>query len=125
MAWRYFMREEFACKCGRCENKIKDSFIDRMEALRERCGFALPMNSGYRCPDHNDAVSETGRDGPHTTGEAGDVGVNRAQAHRVVTEAGRLGFTGIGIHQRGKHRFVHLDTLVAGPRQPRPTVWSY
>jgi len=33
-----------------------------------------------------------------------------------------LGFTGIGVQQKGTGRFPHLDTL---EEPPRPNVWSY
>jgi hypothetical protein len=45
MTWKHFTRNEFACKhCG--ENKTPDDFIDKLDALREQCGFALPVTSG-------------------------------------------------------------------------------
>jgi zinc D-Ala-D-Ala carboxypeptidase len=34
----------------------------------------------------------------------------------------KLGFTGIGVQQKGSGRFIHLDTMEGGTR---PTVWSY
>jgi hypothetical protein len=33
-----------------------------------------------------------------------------------------LGFTGIGVQQKGTGRFIHVDLTVG---QNRPTVWSY
>ena len=121
--WKYFTRDEFACKCGCGTNLIKDAFVGRLDLLREKCGFPLHVNSGYRCPKHNAAVSETGGTGPHTTGEAADIKVDRTNAYVLLGHAFALGFTGIGIQQKGASRYVHLDTLVAPA--PRPTVWSY
>ncbi len=123
--WRYFRRAEFACHCGRCENRISDAFIAKLEQLRIACAFPMPVNSGYRCPDHNERVSSTGRSGPHTTGMAADIGVSRAQALMLIQLAPTYGFTGIGVQQKGVSRFVHLDTLPNAPGQPRPTLWSY
>jgi uncharacterized protein YcbK (DUF882 family) len=124
MTWKHFTRNEFACKhCG--ENKTPDDFIDKLDALREQCGFALPVTSGYRCPEHNSKVSHTGLTGPHTTGRAVDFGVRGDRAYKVMELAMRAGFTGIGLNQKGDARFVHLDDLPNAPGQPRPTCWSY
>lgn len=123
MAWKYFTAEEFRCKhCGKM--LISSTFIDRLDTLRERVGFPLVINSGYRCPEHNQAVSTTGPSGPHTKG-AVDIAVDRAKAQVVLREALLMEFSGIGINQKGEGRFIHLDDLPNEPGQPRPTVWSY
>lgn len=124
MTWKHFDKNEFACRhCG--ENLTADDFIDKLDELREQCGFALPVTSGYRCPEHNTKVSHTGLTGPHTTGRAVDFGVRGERAYKVVELAIRAGFTGIGMNQKGEARFVHLDDLPNAPGQPRPTCWSY
>jgi zinc D-Ala-D-Ala carboxypeptidase len=101
--------------------------MDKLQQLREAVGFPLPISSGYRCPDHNAKVSSTGKTGPHTTGKAADPRMSGEKAFKVMAEACQLGFTGIGLSQKGAHesRFVHVDTLENGPGCPRPTVWSY
>lgn len=122
--WRYFKREEFACRhCG--ANLIDDVFVTELDDLRHHLGFALPISSGYRCPDHNARVSSTGRTGPHTTGRAADIAVSRERAYEVLQAALVMKFTGIGVQQKGNARFIHLDNLPNAPGQPRPTVWSY
>lgn len=121
---RYFRPAEFDCHhCGR--NHMDEQFLAELDELRHRCGFPFPITSGYRCPEHNNAVSTTGWDGPHTTGRAADIGVRGAQALTVVRIAIEMGFTGIGIQQKGATRFIHLDNLPNAERQPRPTIWSY
>ena len=95
-------------------------FIDDLDDLRERCGFPLIVTSGYRCPDHNDAVSSTGRTGPHTTGKATDFGVDRERATIVLEHALQMDFKGIGVNQKGAGRFIHLDCA-----RPSRTIWSY
>lgn len=125
MAWTYFKMSEFTCQCGCQENYIEESFVDRLDELRALVGFALPITSGYRCPVHNARVSSTGADGPHTTGQAADIAVDRQKAYAVLQAAVSMGFTGVGLNQKGGRRFVHLDTLPNAPGQPRPTVWTY
>lgn len=124
MAWRFFKLEEFACHhCG--ENRIDHVFVDELDELRGRLGFALPINSGYRCPKYNAAVSATGGSGPHTLGRAADIRVDRQQAYQLLRAALSMNFTGIGIQQRGGGRFIHIDNLPNMPGHPRPTIWSY
>lgn len=125
MTWRHFKVDEFKCRCGCGRNEMSSGFIDMLDDLREACGFAMPVNSGYRCPDHNAKVSSTGRTGPHTTGRAVDIRVSRKEAYELLMWASRMGFTGIGVKQHGEVRYIHLDNLPAAEGQPRPTIWSY
>ncbi len=125
MTWRYFKFEDFACKCGCGSNLIDGTFIDKLDELRERCGFPIPITSGYRCPEWNQKVSTTGPAGPHTTGHAADLGVRGERAYTVIREALAMRFSGIGINQKGVARFVHLDDLPNTPSSPRPNTWSY
>lgn len=122
--WRHFKREEFACHhCG--ANLIDDDFVTDLDDLRHHLGFALPISSGYRCPEYNARVSSTGRTGPHTTGRAADIEISRERAYLVLQTALMMKFSGIGVNQKGAARFIHLDNLPNAPGQPRPTIWSY
>ena len=121
----HFSREELTCHCGcgRCE--MDAVFMARLEALREAFGKPMKLSSAYRCPDYNAAVSTTGPNGPHTTGRAVDVLVSGEDAWRLVQLAYDMGFTGLGVCQRGPHetRFIHLDDLEDDVIRPR--IWSY
>lgn len=105
---------------------VVPAFLDKLEALRTALGHPLIISSGYRSPEHNVLVSTTGETGPHTTGRAVDIKIYGERAFRMVTMAADLGFTGMGLSQKGEHahRFVHLDDLAA-PDYPRPMIWSY
>ena len=117
----HFTTEELMCKCG-CGMLPHQSFMDKVEALRVKVGFPLPVSSAARCAKHNALVSNTGSTGPHTTGRAIDLRVDRKNAYIVLKTALEMGcFTGIGIQQKGGGRFIHLDDLTEG----RPTIWSY
>lgn len=119
--WKYFTPKEMACKC--CGYvKVDEGFMNKLEALRMNCKFPFPVNSAYRCVKHNQAVSSTGDSGPHTTGRAVDIGVDRGKAFKLLGIAIEMGFTGIGLAQKGESRYIHLDDLTDGLR---PTVWSY
>lgn len=125
MNLRYFSITEFECRCKCGRAPMDEAFLLKLDELRHQFGKPLAVSSGYRCSSHNQRVSSTGIDGPHTTGKAADLRVDRADAHRLLGLALSHGFTGIGVQQKGGSRFLHLDTLTDGPRQPRPTVWSY
>jgi uncharacterized protein YcbK (DUF882 family) len=126
----HFAPHEFICQgltcCGGAE-RMDGDFVLRLDALRKALGKPLLVTSGYRCPEHNDRVSSTGRTGPHTTGRAADLALVGRDAFVVLRMAFDFGFTGIGLKQHGPHgrRFVHLDTLPDAPGQPRPWVWTY
>lgn len=120
----YFSDAELGCSC--CgKNLVDQEFLSKLNALRAFLDFPFNVTSGYRCPDHNENVSSTGRNGPHTTGRAVDIFCSHKQAFDIVTNARNFGFTGIGVKQRGEGRFIHLDTLSETPNRPRPHVWSY
>jgi len=122
--WPHFSpAAEWACKeTGRIV--VVPDFMDRLEALRSACGFALPISSGYRSPEHDEKVgtSATPGAGPHTTGQAADIAITNPQLGAVLNHALTLGFTGIGVNQKegSATRFLHVDTI-----HPVLTVWSY
>lgn len=126
-AWHYFTRVEVQCRCGCACADMDSTFMARLDALRDALQQPLVVSSGYRCPAHNTRVSSTGQAGPHTTGHAVDLAVSGALAFAILALAFRLGFTGIGVQQKGAHagRFLHLDDLPPGPGCPRPCPWSY
>jgi uncharacterized protein YcbK (DUF882 family) len=123
MDWgRYpnFKESEFACKhCGKTQ--MEPDFMHRLQSLRNRYGKPMTITSGYRCPDHPIEKAKTSP-GPHSTGQAADIAVSGADAHRLLSISLELNFTGIGVQQKGDKRFIHLDTLTSNQR---PTIWSY
>lgn len=118
----YFTEEELSCPCCGV-NGFNPETLKRFNVLRELLGEALPMTSGYRCGAYNKARGWTQT---HATGQAGDLGVSHITAYLVIKEAPKLGFTGIGVKQKGNRRCIHLDDLPAMlPDRPRPHIWSY
>lgn len=126
--YKYFTAKELACKCGKCgkgEADMDAEFMAKLDAIREECGFPLNVTSGFRCKAHNAQVSRTGLHGPHTTGHAVDIRVMGSQCHKFLGTALKHGMTGIGVSQKGKSRFIHVDDLTNADGYPRPTIWSY
>ena len=128
--WKYFHPDrdrKMACR-GTGRIVIVPRFMHLMDQLRERFGRPIQINSWYRSPEHNAAVSKkTGVDGPHTTGEAVDISIYGDLALRLAAIAYELGFAGFGWKQTGVRsgRFLHLDCLDPSARHPRPWVWTY
>ena len=48
------------CKCPCCDRiKLIPGFythMEKLEEMRQELGFAMIINSGYRCPEHNEEV---------------------------------------------------------------------
>ncbi len=115
-----FKPEEFRCShCGK--DGVQKSLMDKLQALRTAYGKPMKVTSGYRCAAHPIEAAKAAP-GAHASGCAVDIGVQGAEAHRLLALALNAGFSGIGVQQKGTGRFIHLDTLT-GPT--RPTVWSY
>jgi hypothetical protein len=95
--------------CGLCETIARDIGLQRHHA----------PNRGKE-----DRPGAT-KGGAHTTGKAADIGVERGEAYEVLKLALEIGFTGIGVAQKGSGRFLHLDICEPEDGMIRPTVWSY
>ena len=114
---------ELRCTC--CgENRMNESFLVRLQEIRDIFGVPMHISSAYRCPEWNARQSKTGTNGPHTTGRAVDVLVSGNDALRLIRIALERGITGVGVSQKGEYtdRFLHIDDLTEGIR---PHTWSY
>ena len=122
--WPNFAFAEMACQeTGEC--KMDKATMDRLQLLRDYCRLPLTITSGYRSPLHSIEAAKAAP-GTHSMGRAVDIACSGIQAFKILTEALAVGFTGIGVKQKGEHRFLHLDDLKPGEHTaPRPTIWSY
>lgn len=102
---------------------IDPTFLDAIQDLRRAFDRPLIVSSYFRSAEYNAQVSSTGAHGPHTTGQAIDFSVAGEDAYHLVQRAMRMGFTGIGVNQKGpwEKRFIHVDIL----SEKRPRVWTY
>lgn len=117
-----FSKEEFDCS-HTGENDMQPFFMERLQELRTMCGFPFVINSGFRSQDHPiEAVKN--KPGSHAHGIAADIACDDGgKAFKIVHNALRLGFTGIGISQRtSKRLFIHVDMEESWKR---PNIWSY
>ena len=123
--WPNFSFAEMACsQTGECD--MDKTTMDRLQLLRSHYGSPLTITSGYRSPQHSIEAAKTTGPGSHVRGRTVDVACAGVDAFEILTEALAVGFTGIGVKQKGEHRFLHLDDLGLGEHTaPRPTIWSY
>lgn len=122
--YKNFSKEEFDCKHSG-KNEMKHEFMKKLQNLREFYGKSMRITSGYRDITHPIEARKKGKSGAHTTGMAADIAVERQDAYDLLSLAFQIGFTGIGIQQKGGGRFIHLDCIESNSSQPRPTIWSY
>jgi uncharacterized protein YcbK (DUF882 family) len=118
---KYFTRQEFACQYTG-KNEISSELIDKLDELREACGFSFIITSGYRDATHPvEAKKAKPGTGTHAQGIAADIKVNNGlQRFKIVEKAIALGFTGVGVARS----FVHVD--IRSPDDTTPFVmWTY
>ena len=121
--WKYFTEKELAdTRTGEC--LMDTDFMVKLNKLRDLYGKPMRITSGYRSKETNLAVAGAANS-PHMYGKAVDVYVSGADALKIIELALQVGFTGIGVSQKGTSRFIHIDTMENSPTQPRPTIWSY
>ncbi|WP_271105111.1 D-Ala-D-Ala carboxypeptidase family metallohydrolase [Pseudomonas tohonis] len=124
--WPNFSLVELRCKCGHCGSdgrEMDTAFMERLQQLRTAFGKPIKLSSAYRCPKHP-VEAKKAAPGEHCTGKAVDIAIRGPEAVELLRLALDLGFTRIGISQKGAARFIHLGTS-AGGRFPSPALWSY
>ena len=129
--WPNFSFKEIACQeTGECE--MNEDTMDRLQELRSEYGRGLRISSGFRSPRHSIEAKKKDpelnpRHGGHATCRAIDIAIRGEDAYMVLALAISLGFTGIGVSQKGDNRFLHLDDIQSDDNfhVPRPTLWSY
>lgn len=115
----YFTREEFACQYTG-ENEISDRLLLKLDLLRARCGFPFVITSGYRSEDHPIEAKKE-KAGTHAQGIAADIRArNGNERFKIVEEAIKAGFTGIGVAAS----FIHVDSRILGVDKA-PVMWCY
>ena len=105
--WKNFSREEFKCQ-HTGKNEIQDVLIDLCQEIRDIVGVPLTVTSGYRAPEHPIEAAKA-KPGTHSRGLAADLLVSHGDAREVLKAALELNRGGVGVHQRGNGRFIHVD----------------
>ena len=116
--WKHFTKQEFACRCGNCENLIQNALIDKLDKAREISGVSYKINSGYRCPEHNAKVGGS-PSSLHKAGRAADIHVADNHSRYMILK---------GLFEAGLDRvliyktFIHADIAGEG-KQGEISLW--
>lgn len=111
-----FTPDEFRCKCKFSEcvkDAMKEPFLAAIQDLRNKLGFPLPINSGYRCKLWNERTGGK-QFSQHINGIAADISTNHLdgeQRLRFVSVATKM-FNGVGIYKG----WIHVDLRNKPPR---------
>jgi uncharacterized protein YcbK (DUF882 family) len=117
-----FNSNEFDCPCSNCKHTLIDiRMVEQLEIMRSVLGTKLVINSGFRCPDHQQELRLKGYEtsiGPstHELGQAADVTNGVALGIELEEAAVKAGFKAIGVASH----WVHVD--MRGPKERR---WKY
>jgi hypothetical protein len=103
--WPNFSPEEMACR-GTGRLMIVPSAMDKLQALRDKLGKPMIVNSAYRSPEHNRRVGGAKRS-KHMEAIAFDVRMDNHDPDTYIAAALSVGFNGIGTYP--KQNFVHVD----------------
>lgn len=113
--YKYFEISDFDCQ-ETGENRMEPEFIEKLDELREACGFPFIITSGYRSPEHS-IERRKKAPGTHAQGIAADIKVsNGSQRYKIIEMAHKMRFGGIGVAKT----FVHVDI-----REKTPVLWCY
>jgi len=114
--WSNFEPPEMASKGDGSIYLCRDA-MDKLQALRDVAGVPLIITSAYRDPEHNKRVGGA-KESYHMRGMAFDIRVDNIDPSRLIAEARKLGFNGVGTYPR--QGFVHIDTRATDAQWGQP-----
>jgi len=117
--------KEAACPC--CGELPNDRLLNRLQALREQCGFPLRFTSTYRCPTHNRAVGGS-PSSVHMLGNrddlgAADIGIRKHYSKKrflIIAHALDLGFNNLEVC----NEHLHVGVCPESHRQHKSLYWG-
>lgn len=117
MLSKNFSLEELRCKCGKCRFAMPQNSLNKLQALRDACGFPLVITSGHRCARYNEKVGGA-RHSYHIPGWAFDIQLptDHRQRARLIEYAFRVGFKGFILYPSWLHVDTREDFYVARSR---------
>ena len=118
---KYFQPSEFRRCTPPCSiDDMQPNFLTLLDAIRERAGIPLVLNSAYRSKEYENQKGRSGNSA-HTYGLAVDIRCHGTNTRwKIVRAAVSLGVTRIGIGST----FVHIDTGESRGLPPN-VIWTY
>lgn len=103
--WKYFKLTEKTGSLGHTVADLDPTLVDKLDELRDICGFPFKINSGYRTVEENKKVGGI-KDSAHIQKKAVDIAcTDDTKRMKIIGEAYKMGFVGIGSDKL----YVHLD----------------
>ena len=97
---------------------MEQTFLDRLDALREKVGTPLVLTSAYRSPEWEKARGRP-TSGDHPSRRGVDISARDTAARfRIVKAALELGFRRVGI----ANTFIHVGDV---PTNAQDVIWLY
>ena len=120
-----FNSSEFECSCSKCDTEqqyIDDELVLKLQIVRDIYGDSVQVNSGYRCPSHNQKVGGK-PNSSHMAGLAADITPKRQTLDDLdnLYEICYNEFENIGDGR--KEGFIHVD--VSPPKKTGKRHWIY
>ena len=110
-----FSSHEFKCPCPRCTEFTVDlDHINKLQALRDKVGKPITIDSAFRCPEHNKEVGGEPHS-VHMLGHATDIKIPGYTPNQVADMC--EGFDGLGRYDT----FTHCDSRGTPARWDRRT----
>jgi uncharacterized protein YcbK (DUF882 family) len=105
---KHFNRREFECKCGCGFATVDVELLEVLETLRDTYQTPVKINSGCRCPKHNEAVGGE-KDSKHMQGIAADIVVTGVPPAKIYQYLDQQYNGKYGIGEYPTQGFVHID----------------
>ena len=114
---KYFTEKEFnRCNPSCSLQDMDQDFMNTLDALREKAGIPLVLNSAYRTVAHEKSRGRSGTSA-HTLRVACDIRCSSSNnRYKILTAAIALGFVRIGVYPT----FIHLDR---SKTHPQGVIW--
>jgi len=109
---KWFKDSELACNGDECQGLcnvgegVNSRLMEVLDAIREKLGKPIYINSGYRCPVHNKFVGGV-PNSQHVEGTAADLSYDGIDVDYLAQIAEECGADGIGKYW--SQGFVHID----------------
>lgn len=116
---KYFIDSEFRrCNPSCSIEDMEQDFLDVLDAVREKAGIPLVLNSAYRSVSHEKRQGRAGTSA-HTYGLAADIRCNSSENRwKIIKAAIECGVRRIGVSDS----FIHLDIST---KHTQCVIWTY
>ncbi|MDD5457300.1 MAG: DUF882 domain-containing protein [Candidatus Margulisbacteria bacterium] len=105
-----FGRNDFACKCGVCQNEFKMSLtlIGILEHLKVKYNQKINIIRAYVCEEQSKVLFGNSNKDYHHLGKALDISIDNVSMKDLLTEVEAMPeLTGIGVVPQENH--IHID----------------